>query len=583
MDDYEKMSDEQLDQALALRVMQSPPKEAPQDNYENLSDDQLDEMLANKIVSEAPQDRGLEAFTQGFGNAATFGYLPQIQAAVEPGIQAVTDMFLPSEPKGFEVKKPESKYLQRRDQYIQQGQQLAQENPNSSLAGNVAGAISGGIATGGAIGNILGTGTRAATFGGRLGQAAKTGAAIGAIRNPGDTEGEISPLQFGDRAKNIATDALTGAVLQGGIEGVGKAGNAIKNSGSNLKTYAETKLLKASGAMLKDFRKAFGNKRAAELGQSIADEGIVGIGDSINDIAKKAEGVKTEIGNRISSIYDKADELVGPINPSTQGAGFDLNKMARDLKKEIAEKYTGKAGGTAIIDKVSGVLDDISLNESVGFKKLKEVRSSIDDLINYSKENKEMGAVQSELRNIRNKIQDNVKSKLSALDELHGTELASEFSKQNKRYSNVAEVSKIASDKAARESSNAAFGLREQIGTGAGGAIGATIGGPVGAAIGSVSGAAIAKVSKQYGTPFVAITANKAAKALESNPKLLGAFAEPLIKAASVSPKEFVTSVNLLIKKPEFKKQLEKAQEEINSMPALGKENEPKGRSPSGK
>lgn len=685
-----------------------------------------------------------ESFIQHFGNAATFGYLPQIQAAVEPAIQAVADKFLPSDPQGFQVQQaPAQDYIQRRDQYIQDQNTMSQEHPTASLLGTIGGAISGGVATGGAIAKGVGAGVglvapemgaqiangvRAGTIGQRLRNAAAIGGAIGAVRNPGDTQGEISPLQLEDRAKNTATDAALGGVIQGGGEVLGKVGSAIKDASGTLKNYSQLKALKASGAMLKDFRKAFGNSRANELGQAAIDEGLIGVGDDIHAIAQKAKSAQSEVGNNISKIYDSADEIAAPAianNPKTKmsqmidqelsnmkadiaqsqagkrssssvlnaedGQGYlkkintssdstfpewnggaskqetldalerksgkvydrlvekakenlrrgyesthsgpippnpefvalekggdiaenlkqayadelnnplysdsersaiqnelnqkianntgpnidlEFKKITEDFSKNIAEKYKGKAGGSEIVNKIQNVLDDISSNEQVSFSKAKEIRSSIDDLINYNKANNEMTSVQSELKNLRNSIQDKVKENLAKIDDHAGTDFLSQFTKENKRYSNLAELSKIATDKSARMNSNSAFGLREQIGGGAGGAIGATIGGPVGAAIGSVSGAAIAKVSKNYGTPFVALTANKIAQALERNPEALGTFSGPLIKAAQNSSKDFVSSIGILMKEPEFKQAVEsiKLKDVASQRPPLKRE-----------
>lgn len=56
--------------------------------------------------------------------------------------------------------------------------------------------------------------------------AAKTGAAYGALQNPGDVE-EVNLIlyQISDRAQNAAVGAVTGAVVQGGVEGAAKALN----------------------------------------------------------------------------------------------------------------------------------------------------------------------------------------------------------------------------------------------------------------------------------------------------------------------------------------------------------------------
>lgn len=84
------------------------------------------------------------------------------------------------------------------------------------------------------------------------------------------------------------------------------------------------------------------------------------------------------------------------------------------------------------------------------------------------------------------------------------------------------------------------------------GPAGAVVGGLVGGGIGSIS----TKVARKYGTPYVAISANKIAKALARNQGALDKFSDPLIKAAEKSPKEFVNAVNILLSKPEFKRKV---------------------------
>lgn len=544
----------------------SPAQRQPAQGDQNSFDP--DKFLADTAPKK---ERKTESFIQGFGNAASFGYLPQIQAALEPAIQGVAGLFSDNtdqklKEQGFDIQTQDPSYVERRDQYIKEGQDLAQENPYSSMAGGLAGSVASGIATGGAVSKALGTTARAATFGGRLGQAAKTGAVIGAIRNPGDIEGEIAPLQPMERVKNASIDALTGMAFQGGIEGLGKVGSTVKDAGKSLKTYSELKALKASGAMLKDFRKAFGKGKALSLGKEVLDEGIVGIGDDINDIAQKANKAASESSSRLNDIYNQADDVlaqsVGPVNFQV-----NLKNVADKLRSTLKTKYANNLDGEEIVASVEKELEKISLKRDITFGELRKLRQSIDDKINHSKLKQDLPALQEELSNLRNHIQDEVKDKLGNIN----PDLKTAFTRENKKLSNLIEISKMAKDKAAREESNQAFGLSEKIATGAGGVIGSVIGGPVGTAVGLVTAPAIAKASRQYGTPFVAITANKIAKALESNPSILGKFSDPLIKAAQVSPEKFVASINLLMKNPEFKRQINDFQNfDSPSMPMLG-------------
>lgn len=540
----------------------------------------------NKVSKPETQDRTWEAALEGFGSGASFGYTPQLQAITEKFITNPIQNLLKSDEekridKEFNVDTGVD-YTKARDSYIQRAKDLQEENPWAYGAGNVAGAIASSAIPGAAAGKVAQSGRLASvasklplkyldtaskvlsknTLGASLGKAAVSGAGVGLIRNPGDIEGEFSPFQIEERLSNAGTDALTGAAVVGGLRGAGKAIESTKNIGKTLMSYSQDKALKSSGAMLKDFRKAFGNKKVAGLGQAAIDEGIVNVGDDINAIAKNADSVKAKVGQEINNIYQQADDY---ITSAPQGVfNINVNKVVSDFETDLASRYQGKAGAKQIISKVTDVLDDIKGNGNVTMSEAQKIRASIDDLIDYSKANNELKPVQQELMGLRNKIQDSLKDNLKNIDAQFGSDLSDQFTKQNARYSKVAELSKMANDKVARETSNAAFGMRERLAGGAGavvgGGIGATIGGPVGAAVGAAVGSGVnsitTKVARQYGTPFVAITANKIAKSLSKNPLSLGKYSKKLLELSN-SPKEFVTAVNGFMKEPDFKRQLD--------------------------
>lgn len=546
MKDLEQMTDEELDQAIIQKASAQPQEM----DYSSMSDDELDEMLIQKTIQETPQDREGEAFAQGFGNSVSMGYLPQIQAATEPMIQGAMDFFGGDDTdeklkaQGFQVEEaPEESYVQRRDKFIRKGERLADENPMSSMAGGISGALASGIATGGAL-----AGAKVLGAGGRFIQAAKTGGIIGALRNPGDTEGEVDALQLKDRATNAVKDAATGLVVQGGLEGLKTTGKALKNAGGNIKTWSQMKALKGSGAMLKDFRKAVGNKKAKELGQSVIDNKLMNVGDDVADIAKNSERAVKESGSKIGAIYDKADDITS-LNSS------DIKSLSNDFIEESSNRLSGTIDGEDVANKLQKVLSVVEDTKNPTFGQLRKLRASIDEQINYSKTTNDLPKYQEELLHLRNKVQDMVKSKIGKVN----PELEKQLIKENKRFSQISDIAKMSKDKMAREESNAAFGLRERISGGAGAAVGSMIGGIPGAIVGAGLGSISTKVARQYGTPFVAMTANKVAKALEKNQNAIGKFSKPLIEAAS-KPEKFVATINNLMKDPEFKKSLKEAE-----------------------
>lgn len=537
--DYSKLSDEELDQLVAQKLSQG------QVDYNTLSDDQLTELVAQKLAGQSEQKNTGEAFVQGFGQSATLGYLPQIQAATEKGVSYLSSLIPGTaeyeteklKEQGFQISEPT--YTETRDAYAQRQQELQAQNPEAYGVGQLAGAITSTAGVGGA---------GAVKAGAKLAQAAKTGLAFGFLRNPGDEEGKISPLQLEQRLKNASVDAVFGVAGTGAIMGAGKLARELKNIPRTLKHYAELKSLKASGAMLKDFRKLLGNKKAFQLGREVLDSGLVAAGDDIADIAKKAEVARMATGEKISQIYDKADNVIGAkFDPD------DVKKIIEGYAQEASERLQGRIDQDQIGQKMQDILSMIAENKNPTFRDLKVLRQSIDDQINYARNINDLPMYQGELSALRNKIQDAIKEKLGKVN----PRLRSELIAANKKYSNLAEIAKMAKDKAAREEANAVFGLRERISGGAGAVIGGMIGGAPGAVAGGALGAITTKVARSYGSPLVARVADRAARMLEGgNIQALGEFAQPLLDAASQNPEAFVKMISKFNSDPEFKKRL---------------------------
>lgn len=174
-----------------------------------------------KYSKPEPADTTSTAQTalEHFGNGASLGYLPQLQAAAEPyiykGLNAIT---------GQDVQPDE--YGDARDANIKRLEKESSEHPIVAGASKIAG----NIATG--IGSSAFLPAAAATRGGRIIQAARIGAGLGAIENPGDTQGEIDPLQLPERVMNAGKGAAFGGATGGALEAIPPAlrgaGNIMK-------------------------------------------------------------------------------------------------------------------------------------------------------------------------------------------------------------------------------------------------------------------------------------------------------------------------------------------------------------------
>jgi hypothetical protein len=562
MKDLNQLSDAELDEMIVQQSMAQPQNI----DFSSMSDEQLDQMIIERSIPQASQGRPGESFLQNFANSAAMGYLPQIQAALEPAVQGVAGMFGDNvdeelQAKGFTVENsPDKSYVERRDQYINDLNQLSAENPKSALAGNIAGAITGGIGTGGAIAKAVGSVTKVASGYKRLGDAAKAGAVVGFGRNPGDTEGEVSPLQLKERALNAAQDAATGLLVQGGLEGIKKAGEGIKGAGKNLESWSQRKALKAAGAEKTQFKKQILNKSDKRLGQSVLDNELIKPGDDVRDIAKNAESALKKSGEKIGEVYKKADDV------ASLGKG-EIKNIADEYSSEAAERLQGTVDGDQVAEKLQKVIDTIPENATFG--QLRKWRASIDDQINFSKANQDLPKYQEELLALRNKVQERIAEKIGKSH----PELKKTLLRENKRFSELSEVKKLADQKSAGVEANTGFGIREGFGATLGGMAGSAVLGPMGTAPGIAIGALTTNVLRKHATPFMAMTANKVAKALEKNQSALGKFSKPLIEAAK-SPEKFAATVNMMMKDPEFKKSLNQMgqSEPVYRGPARGRQ-----------
>jgi hypothetical protein len=375
-----------------------------------------------------------------------------------------------------------------------------------------------------------------------------------------------------ERIHNAGTDALTGFLFQGGLEGLGKAGKGIKNAGKNLAEFAENRALNAAGFRKKDFGLVNKLGIKSDVGRMALDEGIVQAGDSIADVAEKAVARKNEVGNQISKIYKTTtDELKN--NPNLDSE-IDLHKILDSYEAELVAKYKGKADGKKVISTIKDKLEGIRENpEKIDLEKLHEIQQ---DIGNSARKAKAFGPnqdtdVASELKTLRNKFRDVGQSKIAEVDNSLGTNFSKALKTQNKIYSSLKSMEDPLRKGLSAEEGNRILGLSEQIA----GATGLATGGPATA----IPLGLLARGVKKYGDSVAATAADKVSKIIESNPEMLGTFADPLIKAAKISPQRFSAQVGMMLKKPEFKKALEMLPQEF-----VADENSPgPSRSPSQK
>jgi hypothetical protein len=407
---------------------------------------------------------------------------------------------------------------------------------------------------------------------GRIKDSVATGFGLGAISNPGDTQGQVNLLQGAERLKNAGTGGVIGGAGQAGGDAIAKTGEAIKNLPSKLDAVSKVKAFKAVGAMLKDFRSARGTNSPEAIGETLLKRNIVNAGDSLEDMAQKITTNKQEVGQGIGEIYKRVkslaqtgiDEVTGlKISPREQAtlsaSKLDGTKIAGEARVEILKAFKNNPGNQEAKAKVLSALDDVAaMGDNIDLSDLLESKSNIDAQINYAKKMNDLPIVQQQLKTLRDSINRNIQSHVDTAGKIvKDDELIKSLKGLNREYGHLSTAESVARDKISRESANNFFSLGDNLSGGAGATIGAASGDTLEDKIkNGLIGYATGRVASKYGRyslPMVSRAAKGLGEALKK-PANLAKYGEPLIEAAKRSPQEFQALLNQFGKDPEFAK-----------------------------
>ncbi len=473
--------------------------------------------------------RTAEAALEGFGQAATAGYLPQLQA-LAGGLLPKPPIDAELESQGFTIKGPEDTYTSRRDAAIDRSTKLSQEAPVAYGAGLLGGSVATALPAGKALGAL---GKVSSVKG-----AAASGAAMGALQNPGDVEGEISPVQPMERIKGAATGAVIGGAAQVAAKGVAKAADYISKMPDRLKEFAELKAYKSAGPMKRDIKRAMTQTgdltRARKIGREMIDKGIVKAGATFDSVANAAEAERTKAGQIIRDVYESAQKEIDAlpelrVNNAIRNTKLDAGRIADELTVELSKSLKGKAGGTKAMGALEQVLGELRENgDNVNLADMQEFKRSVDAMINYDKDIFDQPLAKQGLYKLRSKINDAIQSRVGALDSVLGNKKLESLKDANRLYSIFADVEDVARNRLATEQVNRAPSLTDTI-AGVGGASAGAVAGAVltgdlegaakGFAIGSGAGL-LNKTGRLYGNPMLTTVADKAGSALSKTPGL---------------------------------------------------------------
>jgi hypothetical protein len=491
-----------------------------------------------------------------FSNAVSAGYLPQIKAATAPAVDhtlywawkhgLVPGLDPKNAPDSYEAYKDNKTYVQRRDEAAKSLQDESAAHPTASIVGSIGGALNQAIM----MGPLLGGGSAAAEGVGtlqglapRLLKASALGAGVGAAQNPGDVEGQISPLQLEDRAKNAATGGIVGGLTQGAVEGISGIGNALKNAPESLKNFAEEKAVKTTGASANDFKNAQLKGQVGPTGRVLLDEGIVTpfatpktvanrLGQAIED---KSSQLNSLIGNAEGATQDLS-KFSPAQQASLKAAEFNPKTVAENLKQQIIDKYPSVPR-----QEIQPALDKIDawLGSKQGVMSPSQVQSMKQQMGRFLKDSDFYTQPQSfgkeGILSVRRALKEGVENSADAYANVLGQQ-GGQVKSTNQALGQLLQANKMVQGKMARDSANRAFGLTDSI-MGAGGAdVGAKIAGGPGALIGGAIGGIGNKLSRTFGNSLMATSADTASKFLQNNSDTLSKVGTPVLNAIKSSP-----------------------------------------------
>lgn len=538
MSKFAHLSDDQILQAAGLKTA-APAASPSGGNFAHLSDEDILKAAGLPAPATTPAGNATGAALEGFGNGASLGYLPQLQAAAAKPIYAALNAVT-----GQDVQ-PDS-YLQERDANIARQESLAKSNPKSYYGGMLAGGIATApvleagvtalapaklISVTPAILKAAAAGDEAAKAAVLAAQARKAmtiGGAIGAAANPGDKEGELAPVQPGKRLVNAGIGIGLGAAGNKIASKIAGAPEALASTQDGLETLAEKNALRSIGAQktqMKQLLKSGGPDKVKEVGRFVINESLAPAGAGVEEIAENAQRVKKAAGEQIGAVFDKIDS-------SGNASKFDRKTIAQAMRDALTgdEDVSGSLHSKKVMPQLEELITDFeSKPGAADARELLKLKGQYDKEINYAKKAMDLPALQQGYKNIRTTINEAINERAEALSNKVRGQLGDELRAANKRYSLASSASEIAENKLAQEGNNF-FSLTDKMAGGVGALAGMTTGG-----ITSIPKAAAAmmasKALRTYG-PAVGTSALDAAAGAAGKASSLASKAGSLIPSA---------------------------------------------------
>lgn len=491
-----------------------------------------DAYLASREPKQPEADFGTKArvFSEQAADVFTLGYLPQI----EGGIRSLVG--------------PET-YLQEREAVSERMRQGEKEAPAYATAGKVAGVGAGLLIPGGVA-------TQAATKLGALGRAAGTGAAMGLIADPGDVQGEVTPLQLEQRGKQALSGAALGGLLGAGGQAVGKMVSKMatpqQKAAGLLREAAGRKAFKAVGPYKRDVTKA--GEKMGSIGKTLLDEKVVKVlPASYEKLAKRATDAFEKVGRKYGNVIDDIAKK--------SNVNVDRSAVAQKAMKDLMAD-SDIPGIARQNQRVQLLLDQFGSKPPMNILEAQKLRKSLKGQINWDRlPGADIPINEQVYRKIYFELGNTIEDAAKKGAEQAGADLAQQYLKLRGDYHNLRRAAEIASKRAGGEFANRFASLSDYQAGQTGAMMGTARALAMGASpermlteavVGGVIGALTNKGFRRFANQAQAQGALRAANMLDRSSALQQKFAKSLEKIAKENPEKMVQAMYRLSLLPDF-------------------------------
>lgn len=294
------------------------------------------------------------------------------------------------------------KYEEERNKEIAANEAAKKENPVTYGASEFAGGVAPAIASYGVLPEM-----EAAGVGGRMLKSAASGGLLGGLQNPGNEQPQIKA-----RAQNAAIG------IAGGTLG-GMVGETITEASQSLKDWAGQRAVKAAGYIQSSLKKLSTNTTPEKLGQDAMDLGLVQTGDNVQSIADKSEKMINEVGQKIGQLYREAKDEVSYAEQHMR-LEIDKKKFISQLTDAVLEKGNlPELQAGPYLDKMHSVIQEIGQKDIVDPESLFRVKKYLQNMVNWSKQNKDLPEVEVGYKAMQRVINDQIGNILDVLGQVY--------------------------------------------------------------------------------------------------------------------------------------------------------------------